>query len=138
MEFAPDSSFPLTYDKKELFQFKLHGIGSEQLALDIGCQTVSRFVPFPRKRANRTPSKWICYLRWSLSCYGYLCWSCLSISDPRDLLNSVPHHGGVLEVLLTPAYNKSQEKNLLILFENLFKPRQLYLAVLKYSLQLAS
>ena len=57
MGFAPDSSFPLTYDKKELFQFKLHGIGSEQLALDIGCQTVSRFVPFPRKRANRIPCK---------------------------------------------------------------------------------
>ena len=36
MGFAPDSSFPLTYAEKGLLQVKLHGPGSEQLALDIG------------------------------------------------------------------------------------------------------
>lgn len=36
MGFAPDSSFPLTYAEKGLLQVKLHGPGSEQVALDIG------------------------------------------------------------------------------------------------------
>lgn len=36
MGFAPDSSFPLTYDEKGLLQVKLHGPGSDQLELEVG------------------------------------------------------------------------------------------------------
>ncbi len=36
MGFAPDSSFPLTYAEKGLLQVKLHGPGSNQLALVVG------------------------------------------------------------------------------------------------------
>ena len=34
----------------------------------------------------------------------------------KDLLNSVPHQGGVLGILLTPAYKKSQEDIFLAFF----------------------
>lgn len=36
MGFAPDSSFPLTYAEKGLLQVKLHGLGSDQLELEVG------------------------------------------------------------------------------------------------------
>lgn len=34
--FAPDSSFPLTYAEKGLLQIKLHGSGSQELAIEVG------------------------------------------------------------------------------------------------------
>ena len=34
--FAPDSSFPLTYAEKGLLQIKLHGLGSQALAIEAG------------------------------------------------------------------------------------------------------
>ncbi|MDK6646321.1 hypothetical protein QP234_10195, partial [Actinotignum timonense] len=34
--FAPDSSFPLTYAEKGLLQIKLHGSGSQELAIEAG------------------------------------------------------------------------------------------------------